>query len=281
MAYRIKNKKLNILWPITILKFCLPILSFTFFGQIFLLLATIFDCRNGNTFVSENIKCRTGTWFQIFGPLTGLALFFEVVIALMTNMLYFEPIFYNSNSDSLKKTNTLPDTIFALTKISINILFISDKGKENEHWAVLFFLISFTGINAYYNLYYQNRTNTALTKLNNILCLVTFAAYISLFVGKLFKSIGFTGSIYLFFSGFVIIIVFSFLYKKNEINYILVNYAEINNPVDYLYYISTYYKIIQNKDNYRNYSTILKSLISKIEENCIIPDCPLKKYLWD
>ena len=279
MAYRIKNKKLNILWPITILKFCLPILSFTFFGQIFLLLATIFDCRNGNTFVSENIKCRTGTWFQIFGPLTGLALFFEVVIALMTNMLYFEPIFYNSNSDSLKKTNTLPDTIFALTKISINILFISDKGKENEHWAVLFFLISFTGINAYYNLYYQNRTNTALTKLNNILCLVTFAAYISLFVGKLFKSIGFTGSIYLFFSGFVIIIVFSFLYKKNEINYILVNYAEINNPVDYLYYISTYYKIIQNKDNYRNYSTILKSLISKIEENCIIPDCPLKKYL--
>jgi len=279
MAYRIKNKKLNILWPVTILKFCLPILSFTFFGQIFLLLATIFDCRNGNTFVSENIKCRTGKWFQIFGPLTGIALFFEVIIALMTNVLYFEPIFYNSKSDILKKTNSLPDTIFAFTKISINILFISDKGKENEHWAVLFFLISFTGINAYYNLYYQNRTNTALTKLNNILCLVTFAAYLCLFIGKLFKSIGFTGSIYLFFSGFIIIVVFSFLYKNDEINYILVNYTEINNPVDYLYYISTYYKIIQNKNNYRNYSTILKSLISKIEESCIIPDCPLKKYL--
>ena len=144
MAYRIKNKKLNILWPITILKFCLPILSFTFFGQIFLLLATIFDCRDGNTFVSENIKCRTGKWFQFFGPLTGIALFFEVFIALMTNMLYFEPIFYNSSSDILKKTNSLPDTIFALTKISVNILFISDKGKENEHWAVLFFFISFT-----------------------------------------------------------------------------------------------------------------------------------------
>ena len=279
MAYRIKNNKLNILWPITILKFCLPIISFTFFGQIILLLATIFDCRDGNTFVSENIKCRTGKWFQIFGPLTGIALFFAVVISLMTNMLYFEPIFYNSKSDILKKTNSLPDTIFALTKISINILFISDKGKENEHWAVLFFLISFTGINAYYNLYYQNRTNTSLAKLNNILCLVTFAAYITLFIGKLFKSIGFTGSIYLFFSGFIIIIVFSFLYKKDEINYILVNYSEINNPVDYLYYISTYYKIIQNKDNYRNYSTILKSHISKIEESCIIPDCPLKKYL--
>ena len=279
MAFRIKNNKLNILWPITILKFGLPFITFTFFGQSFLVLATIFDCRNGNSFVSTTLKCKTGLWFSIFGPMSGIALFLQSCIAIITSALYFKPIFYNCISDLLKKTNSFPDTIFIFTKISINILFISDKGIENEHWTILFFLILFTGINAYFNLYYQNRANKVLTVLNNIFCLLAVSAYISLLFGKIFKVLEFTGSIYLFFSGILIIIIYTFLYKNNEIDYILINYTKINNPVDYLYYVSIYYKIILNKNNSRNYLTILKSLISKIEENCIIPDCPLKKYL--
>jgi hypothetical protein len=64
-----------------------------------------------------------------------------------------------------------------------------------------------------------------------------------------------------------------------EIDYILIDYTEIDNPIDYFYYICKYYDIIKNKNNSRNNLVTLKSLISKIEENCIVIDCPLKKYL--
>ena len=139
MAFRIKNNKLNILWPLYILKFCLPFLSFTFFSQSFLLLLTIFDCKEGFSYVSTTLKCRSGSWFMVFGPLSGIALFLQSLNAILTNFLYFKPIFYNKGSDLLKKANSFPDLIFIMTKICINILFIIDKEQENEHWAILFF----------------------------------------------------------------------------------------------------------------------------------------------
>ena len=57
------------------------------------------------------------------------------------------------------------------TKISKTILFISDKGLESEHWAMLSFLVFVTGINAYFILSYQNRHNKILMQVNNFLCL--------------------------------------------------------------------------------------------------------------
>ena len=279
MAFRIKNNKLNILWPIKILKFCLPFFSFTFFGQSFLLLSTIFDCKDGYSYVSTTLKCRTGVWFSTYGPMAGIALFLQSGNAIITNSLYFKHIFFINDSDLLKKTNSLPDTTFIITKIAINILFISDEGKESEHWKILFILILLTGINAYCSLYYQNKSNKVLTALNNIFSLITVLAYISLLIGKIFKTLEFTGSIYLFFSIILIIIIFIFIYKNNEIDHILINYTDINNPVDFLYYISKIFNIIQNRNKSRNYLIILKTLLFNIEENCIIKDCPLNKYL--
>ena len=95
MAFRIKNKKLNILWPITILKFCLPFFSYTFFGQSFLLLSTIFNCYNGHL-EDYSINCVTGTWNKILNVLTGIALFLQSSLAILTNFLYFKPIFFKS-----------------------------------------------------------------------------------------------------------------------------------------------------------------------------------------
>ena len=83
MAIRIKNKKLNKLWLISILKFCLPFFSFTIFNQSFLLLSTIFDCKDGSSYVSTSLKCRTGKWFSFFGPLAGLALFLQSYNAII------------------------------------------------------------------------------------------------------------------------------------------------------------------------------------------------------
>ena len=116
-----------------------------------------------------------------------------------------------------------------------------------------------------------------MTLINNIFSLVTLLAYLSLFIGKIFKSLEFTGAIYLFFSDIIIIILFIFIYKNNELQYILKDYTEINNSVDFLYYVSNYYNIIINRNKSREYLAILKTLITNYEQNCILIDCPLKK----
>ena len=113
--------------------------------------------------------------------------------------------------------NTLPDIVFIITKIGINILFILDKENENEHWTIICILVFLSGINAYYNLHYQNRINKTLSLLNNILCLITFLSFLCLFIGKLFKSFGFSGSIYIFLCCPVIIIIFQLTNKKNDL----------------------------------------------------------------
>ena len=112
MAIRIINKKLNILWPISILKFTLVFMSFTFFSQGFLSLLTIFQCKENHSFISENLKCRVGIWFYIMGTIIGIAIIFQVVIALITASLFFKSIFINTGSDLYKKSSSLPDIIF-------------------------------------------------------------------------------------------------------------------------------------------------------------------------
>ena len=278
MIFKIKNKKLNILWPISILKYYLPFFSYTFFGQSFFLLSTVYNCNDGYILGSDIVKCMNGFYYKILLTLTGIALFFQSLIAMLTNFLYFKPIFYKSDSDLLKKTNSSPDIVFVITKIGMNLLFILKEDKESQQWFVLFASILFSGINTYFYLYYKNRINKILCILNDFFSLTLFSAFLSLFVGKMFTRLEFTGSLYLFFICIIIIFIYIFFYKNSDINCISIDYKEISNPNDYLHYVVEFYNIIENKENSRNYYTILESLISKIEENCIISDCPLTKY---
>ena len=130
----------------------LPFISITFFGQINLLFVTVFDCINGSSYVNEKLKCKTGLWFKILSPFTVIAIIFHTIIAIITNLLYFNPIFAGFNSNILKKIDTLPDIVFLFTKMAFNIIFTSDKNNEENHWLILFFLFCFSGINAYFSL---------------------------------------------------------------------------------------------------------------------------------
>jgi hypothetical protein len=172
MSVRIRNRQLNILWPIYILKFCLPFVSFTFFGQCFIALFSVFDCDGEYSYISTSLKCHSGVWFSILAPINVIILFFHCFIALITTSLYFKSIFINSNSDILKKTDSLPDNVFLITKIALNLLFLLDKNNENNHWIILFCCILFSSTNGYYTLYYQNRVNNILKILNNIFSLI-------------------------------------------------------------------------------------------------------------
>ena len=275
MSYIIKNKKLEILWPISILKFCLPFFSVCFFGQFFLLLTTIFDCQNGYAYVSKELMCRTGVWFSIDAPLSAIAMVLHTVIALITNYLYYKSTYVKSGSDVLQKTNCYPDIALLFTKIAVIVLFIFDNGTEEEHWAILFFLILFTGVNTFCTFHYQNRKNIKLNFINNILSLMPFLGFCSLLIGKIFKSLGFNGAIFLFVSWIVLGIVFILLFKKKEMDFVLINHRQIDNPEDYINYVNRFYNIVTNKKNSRNYYTILKSLISK-GDNCIDSQYMLK-----
>jgi len=199
MINRIRKKKLNTLWPLKILKIILPFFSNCFFSQSFFLLSTIFNCVDDHSYISPSLKCRSGVWFIILSPLTIISLILQSVIGILTNMLYFKPIFLNIGSDLLMKTNTIPETVFIITKISINLLFITDNETISELWGVIFFIILFTGTNAYYNLYYHNKINNILTILNNIFSLFTVSVYILLCIENMFIKLEIEGSIYLYF----------------------------------------------------------------------------------
>ena len=279
MAYRVKRNKKNILWPIKILRFSLPVFCFGFYGQIFLLFTTIFYCRKKESSTSPYLKCRHGHWFYKIKPFAGVAMFIHFLIAFITNTLYYKPIFLKCKTDLLKKSGPLPDILLLFTKMIVISIFIFDKGKESEHWAILSFLVLVTGINAYFTLFNKNRQNNVLLLLNNYFCLFLFSGFLILLIGKILKFLGFDGSIFLFFNFNILILFYIIFFKTNNTQFFSQDYKNINSPNQYLQYITQYYNIIHNKNNSRNFNIDLKSIISSIEEHCIEKDCPLKKYL--
>ena len=274
----IKNK-LKIIWPIIILRCFLPILCFGFFGQIVLFLFTLFDCQNGKSYVSSRMSCRTGYAYLFIKPFNIVSILLLFPLSLITNTLYYKTLFVQSKSDALKKTNSIPDIILLFTKTIIILLFIYDKQKESEHWAILFILMIVTGLNAYSNIFFKSRLNISLMQLNIILSIILFLGYFTLFIGKIFKSLGYNGSIYLYLIYIVSVFAFLYFYSKKEISFVLIDYKNIKNDNEYINYILGYYRIILNKNNSRNYLTILKSYLESIEELCTNIDCPLKMYL--
>ena len=278
MIYKIKKRKFYYI-PLLILKFCLPFFSVCFFGQIFLLLTTIFDCQNGFAYVSKELVCRKGIWFSIDAPLAGIAMALLTILALITNTLYYKSSFVRNGSDLLKKTNCFPDIMLLFTKIVVITLFILDNGSEEEHWAILFFLILITGVNVLCNYKYQNRLNKKLVYINNIFCLMPFLGFCSLFIGKILSFLDFNGAIFLFFFFIFLIVLYITFYSKKNMSFVLIDHRNIENPVDYLNYIHQFYEIAVNTNNLRKDFTLLKSFIAKKEEKCFDLNCPLKKYI--
>ena len=201
----------RIKYLISFLRFMLPVMSFGFFGQVFLLLTTFFDCQNGNSYFSTQLKCRTGNWFIYFYPFIILAIILHILVAFLTNLLYYKSVFVPSNSDVLQKATSMPDISLTISKIGIILTFIFDNSEEREHWAMLFFLILFSGINAYINIFYNLRFNKLILMLNVIFSLISFVGFFILFLGKVFKSLGYDGSIFLY-SIIIIIIFFFFIF---------------------------------------------------------------------
>ena len=279
LSYRLKKNKLIKRWPITILRFFLPIISIGLFGQIFLFLTTLFVCEDGYMHMSKDVECRKGDLFFYHSIFVYVAIVFHVLIAFLTNSLYYKSLFCLTKSDVLQKTNSFSDLSLLLTKILINVLFIFDGHNKAGRWTILFFLMLITGSNLYIQLLFKTKLNLTLLLLNIIFSWLIFIGFYILFIGNLFQFLGFNGGIYLYFILVICTFFFILFYKNNEINFNLLNYKTINNANEYIYYILQYYRLIANKNNSRSYYTLLKSYIETNEESCSIIDCPLKLYM--
>ena len=278
MIKAMKNIQLNKI-IIKIIKITLPFFTITFFSQTYLLFITIFKCKNDFSFIDASMKCRTGKIFSIFAPLSIIALILHFIISVITNILYFEPVFIDNHSNLLKKSNSIPDIAFLFTKIIINSLFILDKNEEEEHWALIFLLLLICGINAYITFLYQNRVNNLLIILNKNLSFILLFSSLSLFLGKILRFAALNGLLYFFSVSVILIEIFIFIQKDENLSFVSIDYLAINNSRDLSNYITKYYMTFINKNNSRGDNIIFKSLIDTIEEKCINIDCPLKKYL--
>ena len=155
MAFKIKYRKVKRFWPIEVLKFTLPIVSYFFFGQIFIVLTSVFYCRKEELYESPYLHCLEGIWIYSLKPAAIIGIILQVIIGFITNTLYYTQYFEKGSSDILKRIDTFPDVVFMFMKISIMFLFISDTGKESEHWPMLLFLIFMTGLNVYANFFLE------------------------------------------------------------------------------------------------------------------------------
>ena len=278
MLYSIK-KQLNRKWPIPILNFLIFTICMGFFGQIFLFLLVFFDCDGDKSYISPKLKCRGESWFNLYWPFILLAILIHICISILVNTLYYKTIFEKNKRDVLTKLNSSPDKSLLFTKIIVIIIFVIDK-PENKRalWITLFILMTFTGLNAYINANKIFRFNRLLFLINIIFSLIAFILYFTLFIGNIFKFLGYNGSIFLFFIEVIILFIF-ILIKKKDVNLALTDYRRIINPDEYISYIFQYYQIIRHIDESRYYTFLLKSYIETIEQTCTIKNCPLEEYL--
>ena len=160
MCLRFIVGKYNILWPINILRYALPIICITFFGQLFLILLSIFKCIYDNKlYYAADVECQIGSWYYITCPICCIGIILQIILSYITISLYYQADFICENANVLKKNNPLTELIFMFNKILIIIIFMFDKGGTNEHWPILFVLTITTGYNAYLVIYCQNYGN--------------------------------------------------------------------------------------------------------------------------
>ena len=275
-----KKERLKIVWPIKFLQIFLPLFSITFYGQIFLTLLKIFDNYKGNLAVSFNIRERYADMYKYIAPITAIGLGLISLTALITNLLYFKPIFNESSSDILKKHNSYCDITLLFSKILINLMFTLDKGLPSEHWLELSILTIFCGSNAFFAIFYQNRVNKVLIFLNEFFSLILFYAYFSIFISNIIvKFLDFTGWLYLFSSGAIIIFIFLLKQRKKDNYFLSKSHLSINTPGEYYLYVSKLNSLFFTQNYARKNYIIFRGFISFIELRCIDKNCPLKKYL--
>ena len=235
-SLRLKSGKYNIRWPISVLKYCLPAISFTFFGHIFLLLISPFKCLQGRLYYTSKAPCEISLLFYFNAPLSVFLIIIQILLSYLTISMYYNADFIIEGNDLLKKRSSISDIIFLFCKIIVLMVFGFDKEKEYEHWEILFITCLVTGINVYSILFLQNFENSIIKKFHNFYSLFLFWGFLCLFISNIFKSWEFKGGFYLFIIGLILIIIYCFFYSKTYKEFLQLNFNEMKTSYECLNY---------------------------------------------
>ena len=206
-----------------------------------MILLSAFKCIHSNKlYYAGDAECEIGNWYYITLVVASISIILQINLSYVTVSLYYHADFIYESGDILKRNNPFPDIIFLVNKIVIIITFMFDQGKTGEHWPILFALVILTGLNAYGNIFMQNYGNEIIKKFHYFLSLFLFWGFLSLFISNIFKSLNFSGAFYFFLCGIVIIFIYCSFYIKTNLQFLDMNYSDINSSCDYLNYIYTF-----------------------------------------
>ena len=262
------------------MRIILPIICFTFFGQIFESLILIFLCNEtGNSSQYYSFKCPANYVYYIYCVLSIVSALMFIIISYIVISMFYKPPFMKDKNKSLNKINSYADLTFLINKI-LFIILTNIKYKDILFiWFTLIVLLIATYYNMVYFTKYNNYENKIISELNKFFSIILFCFTFDLIFGKIFNAWGFNGTLNLFLFGILIGFITSFLYKDNLSSFSYIDFKALKTSCERIIYINKFLELIKKKHFSREKTLIFETLILIREENCINKNCKLKKYL--
>ena len=264
----------------TIMRYVLPTISLSFFGQIFESLLLIYICDETIDKDKYNsFECPNKSLFYLLSVLSAFGILFLVVISYITISVYYKPAFLRDKNNSLSKMDAFPNLVFFVNKILFIVLTnINSKSPIYIWFMLIVFLIStYANMIAYTK--YNNYINKALNEINRFFSVLLFSFICYLILGKIFNAWGFNGTIYINLFGLFISLITAFLYKSNLNSFSYLDFKSLNSRCEQIIYIKDFLELVKTRHLCREKTLTFDSLILIKEENCINKNCKLKKYL--
>ena len=141
---------------VTMMRYILPTISMTFFGQIFEFLILLYLCEENEDETKYNsFKCPNETIFYLFSILCIIAVIFLLIISYITISIYYKPLFMRDKNDSLKKISSFSNLFFFFNKI----LFIVLTSIKTDNIIYIWFMLIVLFISTFANMIYYTKYN--------------------------------------------------------------------------------------------------------------------------
>ena len=265
---------------INFMRIALPVISLSFFGQIFETFLLIFMCEETvNVDTYNSFECPNKTFYYAMTILCFFAILFLILISYISISIFYKPSFIKDKNNSLTKVDSFPNKVFFVNKI----LFILLTNIRRKNIIFVWFILVVFLISSYANMIaftkYNNYINRILLEINKFFSVLLFSFICFLIVGKIFNGLGFNGTIYLYLYSIFIALISAFLYKSNLNSFSYIEFKLLNSGCEQLLYIQNFLNLVRTRHLTREKTLTFDSLILIREENCINKNCKLKKYL--
>ena len=263
-----------------IMRYLLPTISLSFFGQIFESLILIYLCDEKEISDKYNsFECPNKAAKYLFSVLCAFGIFFFINISFITVSIFYKPSFIPDKNNSLTKMGSSSNIIFLFNKIIFIVLTNINTTSKLYTWFMLIVLLVSTFANMIGFTKFNNYENKILKEINKFFSILLFSFISFLIISSIFNGLGFNGTIYFFLFGILISIISAILYKESLNAFSYIDFKVLSSTHEQILYIKKLLYLIKYKHLYREKTLTFDSLVLFNEENCINKNCKLKKYL--